>query len=114
MLGECVGEISVRTAEDAYHILDALLNGENDYCVMLSREEDLWIINYVYARNSDRNKVVFMDRDEYESRCDDCVKERKIEDAYLGDTSGCSVYYQPSNLVYETEAEDPEGRDQSV
>lgn len=114
MLGECVGEISVRTAEDAYHILGVLLNGENDYCVMLSREEDLWIINYVYAHNSDRNKVVFMDRDEYESRCDDCVKVRKIEDAYLRNTSDCSVYYPLGNIVCETEAEDSEGRNQSV
>ena len=113
MLGDSVSEISVRTAEDAYRILDVLLNGENDYCVLLSREEDLWIINYVYAQNSDRNEVVFMDRDEYESKCDDCAKER-IEGAYLRDTSDCSVYYQPGNFVYETEAKDPEGRNKSV
>ena len=36
------------------------------YVVMLSREEQLWIVNYEYSDQCDRNDVVFMSREDFE------------------------------------------------
>ena len=75
-------EIAVHSAADALKIAEVLANDENNYCVLISREEDLWIINYVWARYADRNEVVFMSRDDYEDECEICrSKESGVEDA---------------------------------
>lgn len=58
-------EIALHSEEAAYKVASELLNHGN-YVVMISREEDLWIINYHYSHLCDRNDVVFMRRDEYE------------------------------------------------
>ncbi|MBR5938930.1 hypothetical protein IKZ77_00015 [Candidatus Saccharibacteria bacterium] len=47
-----------------------LSNG--NYVVMISREEQLWIVNYLYADNCDRNDVVFMSREDYEEELMNC------------------------------------------
>lgn len=39
---------------------------QEDYVVMLSREDDFLVINFLYADGADRNEVVFMQHDEYE------------------------------------------------
>ncbi len=38
---------------------------EENQVVLISREENLWILNYEYSHNSDRNDVVFMSQDEF-------------------------------------------------
>ena len=48
---------------------------DEEYCVMLSREENLYIINYEYAQYSNRNEVVFMPRDEFEMKYVEIVNE---------------------------------------
>ena len=58
-------EIALHSAESAFKIAEELLSNGN-YVVMISREEQLWIINYLYADNCDRNDVVFMSREDYE------------------------------------------------
>lgn len=65
-------EIAVNDKEVALKIADLLVN--QDYVVMLSREEDLYIINYLYSKYSDRNDVVFIDREEFD------MKYYQIED----------------------------------
>lgn len=65
-------EIAVHDKEVALKIIDLLV--DQDYVVMLSREEDLYIINYLYSQYSDRNDVVFIDREEFD------VKYYQIED----------------------------------
>jgi len=45
-------------------VVSALL--QEDCVVMLSREEEFIVINFIYADNSDRNEVVFMSRDTFE------------------------------------------------
>ena len=57
-------EIAVHNKEAAIRIVSCLV--EEEYCVMLSREEDLYIINFEYSEYSDRNNIVFMQRDEFE------------------------------------------------
>lgn len=58
-------EIAVHDKEVALKIIDLLV--DQAYVVMLSREENLYIINYLYSQYSDRNDVVFMDREEFDT-----------------------------------------------
>lgn len=60
-----MNEIALHSAESAFKIAEELLSNGN-YVVMISREEQLWIVNYLYSDMCDRNNVVFMDRAEYE------------------------------------------------
>jgi len=57
--------IAIHDKETALKIIELLIDEE--YCVMLSREEELYIINYEYSKYSDRNNIVFMQRDEFET-----------------------------------------------
>lgn len=70
-------EIACDNWEDAVKIAKLLL--KNDYVVMLSREEELTIINYEWSNYCDRNNVVFQHLDTFEMeqtrRCDECRKE---------------------------------------
>lgn len=66
-------EIAVQSKESALKIVDILVDEE--YCVMLSREEDLYIINFEYSEFSDRNNVVFMNREDFEQKFEEIVKE---------------------------------------
>ncbi len=58
-------EIALHDKETALKIANILV--DEDCVVMISREEDLYIVNYLYAQYSDRNYVVFMDRDEFDT-----------------------------------------------
>ena len=66
-------EISLHDKETALKIANILV--DEDYVVMISREEDLYIINYLYARYSDRNYVVFMDRADFDTNYYDMTNE---------------------------------------
>lgn len=67
--------------EDAIEIAKRLIN--NEYVVMLSREEELTIINYEYAHCGDRSEIIFRSAEEFEmeqiNQCDKCRKEREQE-----------------------------------
>lgn len=56
--------IVVSSFEEATQIAKILLN--NDNVVMLSKEENFWCINWTYSEYSDRNDVVFVDREIFE------------------------------------------------
>lgn len=63
-------ELAFETAEAAFETARQMLT-EGHYVVMLSREEQLWILNYEYSDLNDRNDVVYMRRDEfYEKFCE--------------------------------------------
>lgn len=66
-------EIAVQSKESALKIVDILVDEE--YCVMLSREESLYVINYEYSEYSDRNNVIFMDRGTFEQKFEEIIKE---------------------------------------
>ena len=58
-------EVAVHCYEDAVSIAETLL--KNNYVVMLSREEQLYIVNYVWSpQGASRNDVVFVSREEFE------------------------------------------------
>ena len=58
-------EIALHSFEDAVAVSKVLL--DNGYVTMISREEKLYIVNYVWSPNqADRNDVAFMNREELE------------------------------------------------
>lgn len=58
-------EIALSNREDALKVASCLLN--QGYVVMLSSEEQLTIINYIWRSDcGDRNDIVFMGRDTFE------------------------------------------------
>lgn len=57
-------EIAFETAEAALNTAKNMMEGAY-YVVMLSREEDLWILNYEWSETCNRNDVVFMSCDEF-------------------------------------------------
>lgn len=62
-------EIVFKNHKNGLVVAKALL--DEDYVVMLSYENDLLIVNYIWSQNNaDRNDVVFMDRWEYEEELD--------------------------------------------
>lgn len=57
--------VGIKNYEDAAAIQKILI--DNDYCVMMSREEDLWVLNWVWSENrANRNDVIFISRADYE------------------------------------------------
>lgn len=63
MIGD--GELVFETPEAAFETVRQMLTSSH-YVVMLSREEQFWIINYIYSDRRDRNDVVFMSREEFD------------------------------------------------
>lgn len=59
-------ELAFFNEDEALQVAAILMR--NDYCVLLSKEEDLTIINYEYSQHSDRNDVVFMSAEEFDSK----------------------------------------------
>ena len=56
-------EIAFKSCENCMEVARILV--EEDYVVLISREEALWILNFVYSEHSDRNDVVFMTQEEF-------------------------------------------------
>ncbi len=56
-------ELAFHNHENALEVARKLI--EENYVVMISREEDLIILNYEWAPYGNRNYVVFGDADEY-------------------------------------------------
>lgn len=79
-------EIAVHSVEDAMKIAEVLTNDDNNYCVLISREEDLWIVNFIWARYANRNEVVFMSRDDYEEACFECDRYKAVEKLCNGES----------------------------
>ena len=59
-------ELVFFTPDAAFETVKQLLT-HGSYVVMISMEEDLWIVNYEYSKFCNRNDVVFMSREQYES-----------------------------------------------
>ena len=57
-------EIVFKNINIGMKVAEMLLN--EDYVVLLSREDNFLVINFLYADGADRNDVVLMRRDEYE------------------------------------------------
>lgn len=82
MLGNSVQEIVVANKQTALNLMATLV--EEKYATMLTREEDLWVINFTYAAAEDcdqasRNHVTFGDEYDFEQafsdRAEKCTDE---------------------------------------
>lgn len=72
-------ELAFKDRNAAFRVADMLI--DEDYVVMISKEEDLIIVNYEWSEhNSDRNDVVFMRRDEFEEQYFEVVNEDDNDD----------------------------------
>lgn len=57
--------LTFSTFEEAAAVQKILV--ENGYCVLMSREEHLWLLNWVWTSTpADRNEVIFISREVYE------------------------------------------------
>lgn len=56
-------EIAFKSCEKCMEVARILVEESN--VVLISREEDLWILNYEYSEHSNRNDVVFMSQEEF-------------------------------------------------
>lgn len=56
-------EIAFKSCEHCMEVARILVEEAN--VVLISREEDLWILNFEYSEHSDRNDVVFMSQEEF-------------------------------------------------
>ena len=65
------GELAFDTAAAAFETVRQMLTAGH-YVVMVSREEELWIVNYIYYDTCSRNDAVFMSREDFE---EDYLKE---------------------------------------
>lgn len=74
MVGE--GELVFETPDAAFETVRQMLT-RGHYVVMLSREEQLWVVNYQYSDTCNRNDVVFMSREDFE---EDYCKDEVAED----------------------------------
>ncbi len=63
-----ISENEIAIKKDDFIAAQDIVSGllRNDYVVMLSREENLIIINYEWAPNANRNGVVFRKRTKFE------------------------------------------------
>ena len=67
-------ELAFETAEACFEVAKQMIENGH-YVVMISMEEQLWILNYLYSDLCDRNDVVFMQRDEFEEKYFECGEE---------------------------------------
>ena len=66
--------LTFESYEDAAAVQKILI--ENGYCTMMSREEHLWLLNWVWTEKfADRNGVIFVDRAMYEYNEDKWLKK---------------------------------------
>ena len=73
-------ELTFANKEAAFKVAELLL--EECYVVMLSREEELYILNYEYSDLCNRNDVVFMSAEDYDEKINDIYLTARMEDAH--------------------------------
>lgn len=87
------GELTFHDWQSCIAVADILM--DEGYVVMLSREENLYIINYVWSseRYADRSNVVFMEREDFEQKFyedddeeNEEIREDRIRDKVRRDT----------------------------
>lgn len=72
MIGE--GELVFETPEAAFETVRQMLTSGH-YVVMLSMEEQFWIVNYLYSHLCNRNDVVFMSQEDFEEKYQEVADE---------------------------------------
>ena len=73
-------ELAFETDKAAFETARQMLT-DGHYVVMLSREEQLWIVNYEYSNLNNRNDMVFMSREEFEEKFVEVQDESRMQEA---------------------------------
>ena len=73
-------ELAFDTPEAAFETVRQMLT-KGHYVVTLSREKQLWIVNYEYSDLCNRNDVVFMSREEFEGKFFEVQDESRMREA---------------------------------
>lgn len=79
-------ELVLTEYEDAIEIQRRLIN--NGYVVMLSREEQFWVLNWIWDSHdaANRNAAIFISREDYEwALYEQIEKEKEKEDGVEAD-----------------------------
>jgi hypothetical protein len=93
-------EIALSTFENAVTIADILIS--EGYVVMISREEQLYILNYEWSSNcADRNDVVFMDRDTFEEKFyeNEDEEDKNFREELVRKNTEREVWYYAQKLI---------------
>jgi len=67
-------EIVFKKSENALRFMEMLAD-EKEYITMLSREENLYIVDVIWAPSADRNYVVLMQRDVFEEHFNEIISD---------------------------------------
>lgn len=81
-------EIVFKNINIGMKVAEMLLN--EDYVVLLSREDNFLVVNFEFAHGADRNEIIFMRRDEYEELEDIFIEDilNDVTRDYLNGTLG--------------------------
>ena len=69
-----LNELAFETPAAAFETVRQMLTAGH-YVVMVSREEELWIVNYLYSDLCARNDVVFMSREDFDEKYQEVADE---------------------------------------
>lgn len=72
-------EVAFSSEDRAFEFVKLLMN-EECYIPMVSREEDLYIVNWIFSDLCDRNDVIFLSKEEYEYNMEKEEKDTVIID----------------------------------
>lgn len=73
-----MNELAFESAKACFQVAEIMIT-EGHYVVMISREENLWILNYLYSSLNNRNDVVFMDVMEFDTKYYEISEEDEDE-----------------------------------
>lgn len=90
-----MNELAFDTPEAAFETVRQMLT-DGHYVVMLSREEQLWIVNYEYSDRCDRNDMMFMPIDEFDEKYCEIVEDEGLDD-FGGQTDSFHIHNNPSD-----------------
>lgn len=86
-------ELVFHSIEAAQNVIKILI--EEGYVCMLSIEENLYIVNFIWASNADRNEVVFMEREIYEEEFTKAREEWEQEREYNNNNNKKQLIFDP-------------------
>ena len=88
-------ELAFETADAAFETARQMLTGGH-YVVMLSREEQLWMVSYEYSDLCNRNDVVFMPIEEFYDKYCEIADEKGVDDLG-GQIDSFCIHNNPSD-----------------
>ena len=86
-------ELIFHSIEAAQSVMNSLV--EEGYVCMLSKEENLYIVNFIWTYNANRNDVVFMAREDYDGEFVKARDEWEQEQEYNNNNKKKQLVFDP-------------------